>query len=169
MSKHPLLNKSAPTITLPDANGEPFTFTPGTQGKPAVVFFVPSVGTYGCSREMCGFRDALVDGRDFSNANVQLVGIGPNPVTDIKKWTDNNKINYPVLSDEKGDARKAFQCGKGLMGLSEGRLSFIIDKEGVIRDVMDSVLNYNGHVKFALQAIEKFGAESKAAEPAASS
>ena len=33
------------------------------------------------------------------------------------------------------DARKAFQCGKGLMGLSEGRISFVIDNKGVIRYV----------------------------------
>jgi hypothetical protein len=62
------------------------------------------------------------------------------------------------------------------MGLSEGRLSFIIDKKGVVRyvavnnlksiyihvifsDVMDSVLNYNGHVKFALKAIKELQAE----------
>ena len=71
---------------------------------------------------MCGFRDALVgeypgritallsaaatnsncvalilpDGRDFSDANVQLIGIGPNPVADIKKWTDKEKINVRV-------------------------------------------------------------------------
>ena len=76
---HPLLNKPAPTITCPNADGEDFTFTPGASGKPAVVFFVPSVGmwttllpphpfvnlachtgTYGCSREMCGFRDQLI-------------------------------------------------------------------------------------------------------------
>jgi hypothetical protein len=43
MSKHPLINKPAPTVTLPDSNGESFTFTPGQQGKPAIVFFVPSV------------------------------------------------------------------------------------------------------------------------------
>ena len=41
---HPLLNKPAPTVTCPNADGEDFTFTPGASGKPAVVFFVPSVG-----------------------------------------------------------------------------------------------------------------------------
>ncbi|KZV67087.1 peroxiredoxin Q [Peniophora sp. CONT] len=158
---HPLLNKPAPTFTAPDVDGKDFTFTPGASGKPAVVFFVPSVGTYGCSREMCGFRDQLVDGSAFSDKAVDLIGLGPNPVKDIKTWATENNINYPILSDEKGDARKAFQCGKGLMGLSEGRISFVIDNKGVIRDVMDSVINYNGHVKFALKTIEKLNGESK--------
>jgi peroxiredoxin len=76
----------------------------------------PHLGTYGCSREMCGFRNELVgassssllcydctliistsDGRAFSSSNVQLIGIGPNPVADIKKWTDKEKMNVRWL------------------------------------------------------------------------
>ena len=78
---------------------------------------------------------------------------------DIKTWVTDNNINvrrssdgpaqlsayliimqYTVLSDEKGDARKAFQCGKGLMGLTEGRISFVVDNKGVVRYVLLSVL-----------------------------
>jgi len=160
MPNHPLLNQPAPSFSLPDVNGNTYTFTPDALDRPAVVLFIPQIGSYGCSKEMCGFRDRFVDGSAFNAANVQLVAIGPSTVEHNKKYVADNNINYTVLSDEHGEARKAFHCAKGLMGLSEGRLSFVIDQKGVVRDVMDSVLNYNGHVKFALQTLERLNAES---------
>jgi peroxiredoxin len=41
-----------------------------------------------------------------------------------------------MLSDESGEARKAYSVNRGLMGLSEGRVTFFIDSEGVVRYVM---------------------------------
>lgn len=40
-----------------------------------------------------------------------------------------------MLSDESGEARKAYSVSRGLMGLSEGRVTFFVDKEGVVRYV----------------------------------
>ena len=37
---------------------------------------------------------------------------------------------YPVLSDEKGDARKAYGVGKGMLGFSEARVTFVLDRKG---------------------------------------
>ena len=41
-----------------------------------------------------------------------------------------------MLSDESGEARKAYSVGRGLMGLSEGRVTFFIDSQGVVRYVL---------------------------------
>ena len=40
---------------------------------------------------------------------------------------------YPVLSDAKGESRKAYHVGKGLMGLTDARTTFFIDSKGVVR------------------------------------
>jgi len=40
-----------------------------------------------------------------------------------------------MLSDESGEARKAYSVGRGLMGLTEGRITFFIDSKGVVRYV----------------------------------
>jgi peroxiredoxin Q/BCP len=41
-----------------------------------------------------------------------------------------------MLSDESGEARKAYSVGRGLMGLTEGRITFFIDSQGVVRYVL---------------------------------
>ena len=76
---HPLAGKPAPSLSLPDANGETYTLEPSNVGKPVVIFFYPKsgefvlrsthmhvertcssvIGTYGCTKEACEFRDAL--------------------------------------------------------------------------------------------------------------
>jgi peroxiredoxin Q/BCP len=40
-----------------------------------------------------------------------------------------------MLSDESGEARKAYSVSRGLMGLSEGRVTFFVDSDGVVRYV----------------------------------
>ena len=84
---HPLVGKPAPAISLPAADGETYTLTPGAKGVPVALFFYPKSGTrltssllsaeaadpwtvltltltahagsYGCTKEACQFRDAL--------------------------------------------------------------------------------------------------------------
>ena len=38
-----------------------------------------------------------------------------------------------MLSDESGDGRKAYSVARGMMGLTEGRVTFFIDSQGVVR------------------------------------
>jgi peroxiredoxin Q/BCP len=40
-----------------------------------------------------------------------------------------------MLSDESGEARKAYSVTRGLMGLSEGRVTFFVDSQGIVRSV----------------------------------
>ncbi|KAI0317497.1 peroxiredoxin Q [Amylostereum chailletii] len=160
---HPLVGKKAPSLSLPKQDGEVYNFNPGTQGAPVAVFFVPDADSFGCSREICGFRDALVDQAAFTGSKISLIGIGPNTVEQMKMVADKQKVTYPMLSDDKGEARKAYSVGRGLMGLTEGRVTFFLDKEGVVRDVMDSVINYNGHIKFVNKCLQDLEAEEKKA------
>jgi peroxiredoxin Q/BCP len=44
-------------------------------------------------------------------------------------------VQYPVLSDTKGDARKAYGVGKWLLGLADARVTYVIDGKGIVRSV----------------------------------
>ncbi|KAI0770347.1 peroxiredoxin Q, partial [Fomes fomentarius] len=165
---HPLIGTNAPTLTLPGADGETYTLTPGTKGVPVALFFYPKSGSYGCTKEACQFRDALAEKDLFKRTKVEIVGVSSDPVDKQKAFVDKQKLTYPVLSDAKGEARKAYHVGKGLFGLAEtARVTFFIDQEGVVRDVLDTTLNYGAHVKFVTKWLDKLEAEEKtAAEPA---
>ncbi|KAI0061622.1 AhpC-TSA-domain-containing protein [Artomyces pyxidatus] len=143
-----LIGKTAPTLTLPSSDGSTFTFTPGTQGAPVALFFYPKAGSYGCTKEVCQFRDALVDQDSFKKSNIHIIGISPDPVDELKTFAEKQKVTYPMLSDQAGEARRTYGVGKALFGMSEARVTFFIDEHGVVRDALDATINFGAHVKF---------------------
>ncbi|KAG2153010.1 thioredoxin-like protein [Suillus bovinus] len=164
MAPHPLINEPAPEFSIPDANGHMFKFPPEEQGvrvkKPIALFFYPEAGTYGCTREACQFRDALVEKEIFKRTDVQVIGISPDPVPKQKRFVESQNLTYPVLSDEKHVAYQAFHVGKGLLGFSDARTTFVIDNKGIIRDSLSATINYNAHVKFVIKALEALESQS---------
>lgn len=123
--------------------------------KPIALFFYPEAGTFGCTREACQFRDALVEKEIFKRTDVQVIGISPDPVSKQKQFAESQNLNYPVLSDERHIAYQAFHVGRSLLGFTDARTTFVIDSEGIIRDSLSATMNYNAHVKFVIKALEK--------------
>ncbi|KAI0269884.1 peroxiredoxin Q [Gloeopeniophorella convolvens] len=160
MSDHPLFGQSAPAFSLPNADGTTYEFKPGTQSVPVAVFFYPKAGSLGCTKEVCSFRDALNEKIEFKDSGIVVIGISPDSVATLKSFVAKHNVTYPMLSDSAGEARKLYSVGRGLLGLSEGRVTFFVDKDGTVRDVFDSVLNFNGHIKAVSRALEQYGSKS---------
>ncbi|KAH7884975.1 thioredoxin-like protein [Phlebopus sp. FC_14] len=159
MAPHPLIDKPAPSFSIPDANGETYKFLPEEGGKrvekPVALFFYPESGTYGCTREACQFRDALAEKEIFKRSDVLVVGVSPDAVSKQKAFVEKNNLSYPVLSDTDHVASKAYSVGRGLFGLTDARTTFVIDKDGVVRGVLSATMNFNAHVKFVVKQLEK--------------
>ncbi|KAF5389254.1 hypothetical protein D9757_003514 [Collybiopsis confluens] len=165
-----LIGKQAPSVTLSNYDGESYTITPGKDGLPIALFFFPKAFTYGCTREACQFRDALAEREVFKDERAVVIGVSPDSVATQKSFVEKEKLTYPVLSDEKFEARDAFKVGKGMFGLADyARTTFIIDGKGVVRDVMDATINYGGHSKFVTKWLEKLQKEKGQEAPAAES
>jgi len=165
MTHHTLIGKPAPSISLPNSDGEQFTLKPGEKGIPIALFFYPKSGSYGCTKEACQFRDAMAEKETFKSTKAQIVGISPDPVDKQALFVEKQKLTYPVLSDEKGDGRKTYGVGKGIFGLSDARVTFIIDGKGIVRDALDATMNYGAHSKFVSSWLDKLEAEKAASEP----
>ncbi|KAH8104509.1 AhpC-TSA-domain-containing protein [Cristinia sonorae] len=161
---NPIIGKQAPTFSLPNYDGQTYEFKPGN-GVPTALFFYPSSGTYGCTKEACAFRDAIAEKGVFKS-KVNVVGVSSNPVAKQKEFVEKYNLTYPVLSDAKGEARKAYGTSKGLLGLTDSRTTFIIDSKGIVRDLFDSVINYAGHTKFVEKWLDKLQAEEQTGKPA---
>ncbi|KAJ7109701.1 peroxiredoxin Q [Mycena crocata] len=179
MSHRSLVGKPAPAITLPNYDGESFTLTPGEKGLPIALFFYPKAGSYGCTKEACQFRDAIAEKDVFKAGKVEIIGISPDPVEKQKQFVEKHKLTvskfiyipteicqgnqqYPVLSDSKGEAAKAYGVGKGLFGFADvARVTIIIDGKGNIRETLEGTINYGAHSKFVTKWLDKLEAESK--------
>jgi len=160
---HALVGKTAPEISLPNHDGQTYTLKPATSGRPVALFFYPKSGSYGCTKEACEFRDAIAQKESFETSKAQVVGISADPVEKQKEFVEKQKLTYPVLSDSKGEARKAYHVGKGLLGLTDARVTFIIDSKGVVRDALDATMNYGAHVKFVNKWLDTLEQEQKQA------
>ncbi|KAF8843227.1 peroxiredoxin Q [Paxillus ammoniavirescens] len=159
MAPHPLTNKEAPSFSLPDANDQTFEFPPEEGGKrvekPIALFFYPESGTYGCTREACQFRDALAEKEIFKRSDVLVIGVSSDPVEKQKAFVEKHKLSYPVLSDTAHVAHKAYQVGKGMLGLTDARTTFVLDRKGIVKGVFSASMNFSAHVKFVTKELEK--------------
>ena len=120
------------------------------KGQNVVLAFFPGAFTGVCTTEMCTFRDRA---DRFNSMNAQVLGISVDAPFSQKAWSDQNNLNFPLLSDFGRDAVNAY--GVALPNLAQmkdytaaQRAVFVIDKEGVLRykwvaDVPTNEPNYD--------------------------
>lgn len=136
----------APDFSLPSQSGEMISLAQ-FRGKQAVVlFFYPKDETAICTKEACGFRDAY---EDFVRAGAVVIGVSSDSTESHRAFAHNHRLPFQLLSDTDGSLRKAFGVPNTLWILP-GRVTFVIDKDGIVRHVFNSQLAANRHVTEAM-------------------
>jgi peroxiredoxin Q/BCP len=139
----------APAFTLADQDGKPVALADFLGKRNVVVYFYPKDDTPGCTRESCAFRDQY---DDFVDAGAEVIGISSDGSASHRAFADKHSLPFTLLSDPGGKVRKAFQVPSSL-GVLPGRVTYVIDKEGVIRHAFNSQLNPAKHVDEALRVL----------------
>ena len=138
---------SAPDFALPDQNGKPLKLS-SFRGKVVVLYFYPKDFTSGCTKEACHFRDAY---EDFTDAGAEVVGVSADSQESHRKFKDAYFLPFSLLSDENGDVKKLY----GLSGhLLPARVTFVIDKGGIVRLVFSSKIDMKAHVNEAMKILK---------------
>ncbi len=122
-------------------------------GNPLVIYFYPKDDTPGCTKEACKFRD---DFEDFADLGAEIYGISGDSPSSHKRFAEKHRLNFTLLSDENREVEKLFGVKRNLFGMIPGRVTYIIDKEGIIRHIFSSQLNAEKHVTEALEIIKGF-------------
>jgi len=136
---------------LPDAKDAKSLDLAALKGKKHVVlFFYPKAMTGGCTIESCGFRDITAD---LAKLDTVVIGISIDKLSDQQKFTDKESLNFPLLADSDGKITKEFGVMAGTRPVSQ-RVTFIIDKEGVIRKIYTKVTPKT-HPKEVIDFVEK--------------
>ncbi|KAL1917173.1 uncharacterized protein VTP21DRAFT_4829 [Calcarisporiella thermophila] len=149
---HALDNKPAPTgLKLMNQDGKEVTLIDDFAGKALVVYFYPKDETPGCTAQACAFRDSY---EVFQQNGAEVIGISSDSWESHKSFASNRKLPFVLLSDPKGEARKAFQVPKTL-GMIPGRATYIIGPDGIVRGYFNSMMNINGHISQSLETIQK--------------
>ncbi len=141
---------SVPNFTLPSQTGQPVSIQDFRGKKPVVLYFYPKDDTPGCTKESCAFRDRY---ETFTDAGAEVIGISGDSVSSHAEFAKKYNLPFTLLSDNGNYVRKLFGVPSTL-GFLPGRVTYIIDKEGTIRHVFNSQLNFNGHVSESLKTIQ---------------
>ena len=145
----------APSFILP-TDGAGKISLKDLKGKTVVLYFYPKDDTSGCTKEACGFRDALPD---FSRVKAQVIGISRDPVKSHDKFKEKHGLNFTLGADEDGKVCEAYgtwveksMYGRKYMGIE--RATFLIDGDGKVRRVWRKV-KVPGHVEEVLAAAKE--------------
>ncbi len=138
----------APDFTLPSQKGDSVTLS-ALRGQWVVLYFYPADDTPGCTAEACSFRDSH---EDFVDAGAVVLGVSSDSVTSHTKFAEKHSLPFTLLSDEDGALRKTYGVKKS-MGLLPGRVTYVIDPEGIVRKVFSSQLGAKKHHTEALATI----------------
>lgn len=140
-----------PHFTAIDTDGNTFDSASVVGSKPLVIYFYPKDNTPGCTAQACSFRDQY---EDFKDLGAEVIGISSDSVTSHQKFAKQHQLPFILLSDSDKKLRKLFGVPSGLLGLIPGRVTYVADKEGIIRLIFDSMMPTN-HIANALKAVKK--------------
>jgi peroxiredoxin Q/BCP len=154
MSSSISVGEPAPDFELEAAAGQSLRLSDFRGKKPVVLFFYPKDETAGCTVEACAFRDAY---EDFVGAGAEVIGVSADSLASHQRFAGRHRLPFRLLSDPKGEVGKRYGVRKAL-GVFPGRVTFVIDREGIVVHVTDGRLRFKQHVTDALQMVAKLSA-----------
>lgn len=147
----------APDFELPSQSGEVVRLRDYLGKKNVVLYFYPKDFTAGCTAEAKGFRESY---QVFSDTDTEVIGVSGDSVETHHRFQEQCGLPFNLLSDAGRKVRELYGVSS-TFGLS-GRVTFVIDKDGIIRHVFSSQLRPTKHIKEALEALRSVEQAEKA-------
>src|SRR3990172_1394150 len=141
----------APDFTLQSNKGESVKLSEFFGKKKVVLFFYPMDETPVCSREAAAFRDNY---EAVTELDAEVISISSQSAESHKEFARHHKLPYILLSDTDNRVRKLYGVSISL-GIVPGRVTYVIDEEGIIKHIFSSQLHPAKHAKEALRALRE--------------
>ncbi len=142
------LGQKAPAFALLDSDKNEVSLAQ-YKGKNVLLLFFPLAFTGTCTTELCSMRDDIAS---YNSANAQVFGISVDSRFVLGKFKEEQKLNFPLLSDFNKEVSAAYGCLYesfiGMNGVSK-RSAFVIDAEGFVRysEVLENAAEIPNFVK----------------------
>ena len=141
----------APDFSLQAHNGTQVRLSDFRGKKNVVVFFYPKDDTPGWTLEVCGFRDRYID---FQNNDTEVFGVSADTKDSHTSFVQKHSLPYLLLIDESKTLRSLWRVPKSMFIL-DGRVSYVIDKQGVCRFIYNSSTKPVAHIQACFRAVQK--------------
>lgn len=143
----PKIGNLAPAFSLLDQNENKISLKDFRDKKNVVVYFYPRAMTPGCTTQACGLRDSKAE---LTKLNTVVLGVSPDSPARLNKFMERDSLNFQLLSDEDHAIAEKYGVwglkkfmGREFMGIL--RTSFIIDKDGRLKNIIDKVKTKSHH------------------------
>lgn len=140
----------APIFALRSQTGETVSLEDFLGKSAIVLYFYPKDNTGGCTAEACSFRDSY---EVFKQAGAEVIGVSSDSEASHKQFASKHRLPFILLSDTKGALRKLYGVPAAL-GFLPGRVTYVIDKDGVVRHVFSDMMNAPKHITEALKVVQ---------------
>jgi glutaredoxin-dependent peroxiredoxin len=134
------IGQKAPLFSLYDSDKQKVSLE-DFKGRNVLLLFYPQAFTGVCTKELCGVRDNIAL---YNTVDAQVLGISVDSVFTLKKYKEEQELNFPLLSDFNKEVSDAYGSLYetwifDMKGVSK-RSAFVIDREGVVKyaEVLDN-------------------------------
>jgi peroxiredoxin Q/BCP len=150
MSKHLKVGTVAPVFSLLDQDGKEVDVGQLIGKKALVVYFYPKDFTSGCTMEAHEFREMH---EEFLKNGAEVIGVSSDSVESHKRFAEEHQLPFVLLSDPEDHVRDIY--GAWGAARTPGRVTYLIDKQGVIRMVFSSQMQPRKHISEALRVLKE--------------
>lgn len=157
----------APDFTLKDQTGADVRLN-DLRGRVLIVYFFPKPYTPACTAEACAFRDASPEFEQLvgaatgnpsgnsddaaSNPRVEILGITTASVDTLSGFARRFRVPFRFLADEDGEVRRLWHVPR-TFGLFPGRVTYVLDQNLIVREVITAAVRASAHVNGARAAV----------------
>ncbi len=139
----------APDFSLKSQTGQIVSLHDYLGKKAVVLYFYPKDMSTGCTKEACAFRDSY---EDFKDAGAEVIGVSSQSQESHSIFSLTYNLPFLLLVDEGAEVRKLYGVPSSL-GVIPGRVTYVIDKQGIVRHIFSSQVDIQGHVREAIQVL----------------
>jgi thioredoxin-dependent peroxiredoxin len=147
----------APDFTLPSQMGDNVKLSEYIGKKNIVLYFYPKDESPGCTKEACSFRDSY---QQFADLGAEVLGVSGQSIESHVEFATHYGLPFLLLSDKDNKIRELYGV-PSTMGILPGRVTYIIDKKGVVRHIFNSQTHAEQHVEEAKRTLEQLAKEEQ--------
>lgn len=151
----------APDFALPSAAGEPARLADFRGNRAVVLFFYPKDNSPACTAEACAFRDSF---EDFRDAGAEVIGVSSDSSESHRNFGDKHRLPFRLVSDPGGTLRGLYGVPRTL-GAIPGRVTYVIDCQGIVRHIFSSQFQIFKHIDEALRVVRSLAEAQSPRDP----
>lgn len=148
------IGQRAPDFEVTSSSGQKLRLADFLGKKNVVLYFYPADFTLVCTRETCGFRDAYAE---LADKDTEVIGVSVDSDESHRKFAKEYNVPFELVADPDRKLTRAFDATNLLSRFTGrvGRVTYVIDKKGMIAGVFDSEVRASAHVDGVRDLVRK--------------